>query len=64
MMGLAMLVLPGQGIWSILIGLSLINFPGKYQVERALVSRPTVHRSLNWVRRRAGCPHLRVPGPR
>ena len=50
--GIAMLVLPGQGVLTMLIGMSLLNFPGKYGMERALVRRRRVLRSLNWIRRR------------
>ncbi len=32
--GLAMLVLPGQGTLTILIGILLVDFPGKYRLER------------------------------
>lgn len=53
-MGVIMLVLPGQGLLTILIGLVLLNFPGKYRLERWLVLRPPVRRSVNWLRRRAG----------
>lgn len=60
-MGIAMLVLPGQGVLSVLIGLSLLNFPGKYHVERYIVSRKVVFRSLNWIRRRANKPPFRTP---
>ena len=42
LLGLVMLVLPGQGILTIVIGLFLMNFPGKYELERSLVSRPKV----------------------
>jgi len=59
--GIAMLVLPGQGLVTILIGLMLTNFPGKYRLERWLVSRPPVHRGINWMRRRAGRPALMLP---
>ena len=51
--GMAMLVLPGQGLISILLGLSLTNFPGKYRLERFLISRPAILRSVNWIRRKA-----------
>jgi len=34
MLGLIMLVTPGQGILTLLFGLMLMNFPGKYRVER------------------------------
>ncbi|MFV8835128.1 PGPGW domain-containing protein [Aquisalimonas sp.] len=52
--GLLMLVLPGQGVLTILVGLSLLNFPGKYRLERWIVSRPAVFQSMNWLRRRYG----------
>ena len=51
--GIAMLVLPGQGILTILIGLSLTNFPGKYTLERKLVAQPKVFNGINWIRERA-----------
>lgn len=60
--GVAMLVLPGQGILTILIGLAFMNFPGKYRLERFLISRKPVLRSINWIRRRRGVePLLPVP---
>lgn len=62
LLGLVMLVLPGQGILTIVIGLFLMNFPGKYELERSLVSRPKVLDSLNWIRARAQKPPL-VVGP-
>ncbi len=52
--GLAMLVLPGQGILTILMALVLLDFPGKRRLERKLVSRPRVLDALNSLRRRRG----------
>lgn len=52
--GLAMLVLPGPGLVTVLIGFFLLDFPGKYRFERWLVARPAIHRPINWLRRRAG----------
>lgn len=52
--GIAMLVLPGQGVLTILIGLGVTNFPAKYKLERKLVSKKSVFKSLNWMRKRAG----------
>ena len=60
-MGIAMLLLPGQGILSILIGISLTNFPGKYKLERKLVSLPKVLHGLNWLRSKSGHPPLLSP---
>jgi hypothetical protein len=53
-LGLVMLVTPGQGLLTLLAGLLLMNFPGKYRLERWLVMRPGVLRALNWLRRRQG----------
>ncbi len=52
--GIAMLVIPGPGVLTILIGIMLLNLPGKYRLERWVVSRRPVIRSINWLRRRAG----------
>jgi len=58
--GLAMLVLPGQGLLTILVGFLLLDFPGKYRVERWLVARRFVHRPINWMRDKRGRPPLRL----
>ena len=50
LLGIAMLVLPGQGLLTILIGVVLIDFPGKYRFQRWLISREPVLRSANWLR--------------
>jgi archaellum biogenesis protein FlaJ (TadC family) len=52
-LGMVMLVLPGQGILTMLIGFVLIDFPNKYQMERWLVSLPRVLKTMNWFRRRS-----------
>tara|TARA_R110000737_G_scaffold351080_1_gene392125 strand:+ start:2310 stop:2729 length:420 start_codon:yes stop_codon:yes gene_type:complete len=51
--GLVMLVLPGQGLITMLIGLSLIPFPGKHKFEKNILARKSVRYSLNWIRRKA-----------
>lgn len=61
--GIAMLVLPGQGLLTIAVGLVLIDFPGKFRLERWLATRRPVWRSLNWLRKRAGRPELTRPEP-
>ncbi len=53
LLGLIMLALPGQGILTMLIGLSLMDFPAKYKFEKYLLSRPAVTKSMNWVRKKA-----------
>lgn len=52
--GIAMLVLPGQGLLTMLLGFILVDLPGKYRFERWLVARPLVLRTINALRRRAG----------
>ncbi len=53
-MGLIMLFTPGQGLITVLVGLLLLNYPGKYRLEKWIVSRPSIFRSINWLRKRAG----------
>jgi hypothetical protein len=60
-LGLIMLLTPGQGILTILAGLLLMNFPGKYKLERRLVSQPGVMRAMNWLRARRAKPPFEPP---
>ena len=53
-LGIVMLVLPGQGVLTILIGVMFINFPGKYRLERWVVTRGPVLKTINNLRQRAG----------
>ena len=52
--GIAMLVLPGQGILTMLIGVSLIDFRGKQKLQRKLIGQPAVLRTINRIRQRFG----------
>ena len=58
--GIAMLVLPGQGVLTILIGLMLLDFPGKKALERRLARRPTIRGFLDRLRARRGVPPLQL----
>ncbi len=51
-MGILMLVLPGQGILTILTGLVLLDFPGKFLLLRWLARKERILNSLNWVRKK------------
>jgi hypothetical protein len=53
-LGIGMLVLPGQGLLTILLGIIFLNFPGKYRLERWLIRLRHVHRAVDWLRQRAG----------
>lgn len=61
LLGVAMLFTPGQGLLTLLAGLALMNFPGKYRLERKLALSPGVLRGINWMRERRGYPPMRPP---
>jgi len=50
--------IPGQGILTILLGIMLLDFPGKRRLEYKLVSRPRVFQTINRLRHRFGKPAL------
>jgi len=58
--GIAMLVLPGQGLLTMFMGFLLIDCPGKYRLEKWLVRRRYILQPINWLRRRAGREPLRT----
>ena len=58
--GVLMLVLPGQGILTIITGLVFIDYPGKYKFERKLLRQKGVINSINWIRSRLSKPSLKV----
>jgi len=61
--GLAMLFLPGQGILTMLIGISLLDFPGKRKLEAKIVGQHTVLQALNAMRAKFDKPPLTLaPG--
>lgn len=49
---------PGQGILTILLGVMLLDFPGRRRLERSLVTRPSVLQAVNRLRARYGKPPL------
>ena len=58
--GIVMLVLPGQGLFTIIIGLMLSNYPGKYSVEKKFIAIPTILKSINWLRKKSNKPPLKL----
>lgn len=61
LVGLIMLITPGQGLLTCLMGVLLLDFPGKRRLELWLVQRRAVARSIAWLRQRAGVPPLCLP---
>ncbi|MEA3418249.1 MAG: PGPGW domain-containing protein [Campylobacterota bacterium] len=51
--GIVMLVLPGQGILAIVVGILLMDFPYKYKIESWIIKRPTILKSINLLRAKA-----------
>lgn len=56
--GVVMLVMPGQGLLTVLIGVTLLDIPGKRRLERKLIGRPKIFRAINRFRARFGKPPL------
>lgn len=54
LMGFIMLFTPGQGFLTVMIGVVLIDFPGKRWLERYLISRPRVFYAVNAIRKKYG----------
>lgn len=52
---------PGQGILTILIGIMLLEFPGKRKLERRIIGRPGILKRINSLRARYGREPLRIP---
>ena len=48
--GLLALVLPGQGILMILIGLMMSDYPKKFNLEKKIIKINTVRKGVNWIR--------------
>jgi hypothetical protein len=62
--GIAMLFLPGQGILTMLIGVSLMDFPGKQRMEATLIGQATVLSAINGMRKKFNKPPLIIaPDP-
>jgi hypothetical protein len=62
--GFAMLFLPGQGLLTILIGVSFMDFPKKRVLEAKMVGQPTLLGVINSMRHKFGKPPLTMaPDP-
>lgn len=56
--GIIMLIGPGQGILTILIGLIMMDIPGKRPLEARLINRPSVLPAVNALRAKYNKPPL------
>ena len=51
---------PGQGLLTILLGIMLLNFPGRRRLEQKLLSRPGVLKTINRLRLKFDKPALEL----
>ncbi|MEK9139475.1 MAG: PGPGW domain-containing protein [Nitrospirota bacterium] len=62
--GFLMLFLPGQGILTMLIGVTMLDFPGKRKLEARMIGQPAVLSTINTMRQKFGKPPLTIaPDP-
>ena len=61
--GVVMLFTPGQGVLSLLLGVSLLDVPGKRALERRIIEQPAVARLINSMRAKAHQPPLEFDSP-
>lgn len=50
--GFLMLILPGQGLLTLLAAVIMSEMPGKYRLERWIILRPGILKTVNWIRRK------------
>lgn len=61
LLGVAMLVLPGQGVLTILLALVLLDLPQKHALEARVLRRPGIRKALDAIRHRFDKPPFEVP---
>jgi hypothetical protein len=59
--GLAMLVLPGQGLLTIVVALMLLDLPGKRTLTMRILRERHVRSAIDWIRAKAKQPPLILP---
>jgi hypothetical protein len=58
---MALPLVPGPGVIMLIIGLSLMSFPGKRKLELRILRAPLALGAINWLRSKGGRPALRLP---
>ncbi|MBN1799227.1 MAG: hypothetical protein JW822_11670 [Spirochaetales bacterium] len=62
LLGVVMLVLPGQGIITLLIGLMIIDFPGERKLLIYILKKTKAIKAMNWLREKNSKPPFELPG--
>lgn len=57
--GIIMLFTPGQGVLTMVMGLALMDFPGKRRLEIWILRKKKIQDSMNWIRRKKDFPILK-----
>lgn len=60
-LGVLLIFTPGQGLLTIFVGVTLLDFPGKRRAEIAILGRPGVLGPVNRLRKRLGHLPLAMP---
>lgn len=60
--GFLMIFLPGQGLLTMVLGISLLDFPGKRAVIDGILTFPSIQKALNWIREKANKEPFLFPG--
>jgi hypothetical protein len=55
--------IPGQGLLTVLIGLMLVDFPGKRRLEKRLIQLPRLRQAVDRLRQQYGKPPLLLDTP-
>lgn len=61
MTGVVLLVLPGQGLLTILLGFLLLDFPYKRKIELKVIGDARVLNGINWIRKKFNKEPLLAP---
>jgi hypothetical protein len=51
---------PGQGLLTVLLGIMLLDFPGRHRLEQKLLSKPSIVSTINRLRGRFDKPPLQL----
>jgi hypothetical protein len=60
-LGVLMLILPGQGLLTLLVGVLLVDIPGKHALLRRVLARPKILGAVNKLRARHHAEPLATP---
>lgn len=61
LIGVALLILPGPGPVTILLGIALLDLPRKHRLVVHFASKSPLQRTLQWLRRRTGGDPFKFP---